>query len=67
MEPWHVFARKNPYILQARPEPEKEIDGMKDLTIVEEPNLLENMFPYGLPPRISFTGKIVEEIDGKRV
>jgi len=40
---------------------------MKDLTILEEPNLLENMFPYGLPPRISFTGKIVEEIDGKRV
>ena len=34
---------------------------------IEQPNLLEDMFPHSLPPRITFDGKIVEEIEGKRV
>jgi len=33
----------------------------------EGPNLLESMFPHSLPPRIIFTGKIYEEIDGQVV
>ncbi|MGB2822724.1 MAG: hypothetical protein WBF17_17200, partial [Phycisphaerae bacterium] len=32
-----------------------------------EPNLLEEMFPYSLPPLISFEGPFVEEIDGQAV
>ena len=32
-----------------------------------EPNLLEDTFDYGLPPRIRFDGPIVEYIDGKPV
>ncbi len=31
------------------------------------PNLLEDIFPHSLPPRIIFTGKIYEEIDGEVV
>jgi isopropylmalate/homocitrate/citramalate synthase len=31
---------------------------------VEEPNLLEEIFDYNAIPRITFTGKIFEEIDG---
>lgn len=31
------------------------------------PNLLEDIFPHSLPPRILFIGKIHEEIDGKLV
>lgn len=34
---------------------------------VDQPNLIEDMFPHTLPPRIQFDGKIVEEIEGKRV
>ncbi len=34
---------------------------------VDQPNLIEDMFPHSLPPRIMFDGTIVEEIDGKRV
>ncbi len=34
---------------------------------VDQPNLIEDMFPHTLPPRILFDGKIVEEINGKRV
>jgi len=39
----------------------------RDIVEVAEPVLLENMFPYELPPRILFDGKVVEEIDGQRV
>jgi isopropylmalate/homocitrate/citramalate synthase len=34
---------------------------------VSQPNLLENIFPYSLPPLIKFEGKIQETIDGKTV
>ncbi len=34
---------------------------------VDQPNLVEDMFSHSLPPRILFDGKIVEEIDGKRI
>ncbi|MHC4180888.1 MAG: beta/alpha barrel domain-containing protein, partial [Planctomycetota bacterium] len=32
-----------------------------------EPNLLEETFDYGLPPRIRFDGKVIETIDGRPV
>jgi len=35
----------------------------KELIQVEEPNLLEEIFNYDTIPRITFTGKIFEEID----
>jgi len=34
---------------------------------VKDPNLMENIFPYTLPPRITFDGPAVEYIDGKEV
>ncbi len=40
---------------------------MRELKDVEAPNLLEDLFPHRLPPRIVFTGKIHEEIDGRLV
>jgi len=39
----------------------------RELVEVSEPRLLEDMFPYSLPPRIVFDGKVLEEIDGKVV
>jgi len=36
-------------------------------TDMSEPNLLEDIFPYNVPPRIVFDGPILEEIDGKIV
>jgi isopropylmalate/homocitrate/citramalate synthase len=38
-----------------------------DLSDVDEPNLLEDIFDYDQIPRITFEGKIHEEIDGKPV
>ncbi len=38
-----------------------------ELKDVEQPNLVEDMFPYSLPPLIKFEGKIHEQIDGKYV
>ena len=38
-----------------------------DLQDVPTPNLLEDTFPYSLPPLIKFEGKIKETIDGKEV
>ena len=38
-----------------------------ELQNVSQPNLLENIFPYSLPPLIKFEGKIQETIDGKTV
>ncbi len=42
---------------------------MKEYTLqdVTEPNLLTDIFPYSLPPLITFEGKIQETIDGKTV
>ncbi|MDP6110983.1 MAG: 2-isopropylmalate synthase [Planctomycetota bacterium] len=40
---------------------------LKDLTEVEEPNLLEDLFPHVEVPRITFDGKIYEEINGEVV
>ena len=40
---------------------------LRDIVEVEEPVLLEDMFPYSLPPRIVWESKVVEEIDGKQV
>jgi len=40
---------------------------LRDIVEVEEPVLLEEMFPYNLPPRILWESKVVEEIDGKQV
>jgi isopropylmalate/homocitrate/citramalate synthase len=37
------------------------------LTDAERPNLLEEIFPYSLPPMIHFDGPVVEQIDGKAV
>ena len=39
----------------------------RDIVEVEEPVLLEDVFPYSLPPRIVWESKIVEEIDGEQV
>lgn len=38
-----------------------------ELQDVSQPNLLEDIFPYTLPPLIKFEGKISETIDGKIV
>ncbi len=38
-----------------------------ELQDVPKPNLIENIFPYSLPPLIKFEGKIHETIDGKTV
>ena len=38
-----------------------------ELQDVPGPNLLEGIFPYSLPPLITFEGKILELIDGKVV
>ncbi len=38
-----------------------------ELKDVAQPNLLENIFPYTLPPLIKFEAKIQETIDGKIV
>lgn len=37
------------------------------LTDIPEPNLLSDIFPYSLPPLITFEGKILETIDGNNV
>ena len=36
-----------------------------ELVDVSEPNLLEDLFDYSLPPKIAFDGSLYEEIDGK--
>lgn len=41
--------------------------GQIELANVEEPNLLEDLFDYDQVPRISFSGKIYEDIDGDLV
>jgi isopropylmalate/homocitrate/citramalate synthase len=38
-----------------------------DLVRVDKPNLMEDIFSYDQIPRITFEGKIHEEIDGRRV
>ncbi|MBI3921604.1 MAG: 2-isopropylmalate synthase [Armatimonadetes bacterium] len=38
-----------------------------ELINVDSPNLIEDIFPYSLPPLISFEDKIQETIDGQRV
>jgi isopropylmalate/homocitrate/citramalate synthase len=38
-----------------------------ELQDVQQPNLVEDIFPYSLPPLIKFEGKIHETIDGKVV
>jgi len=38
-----------------------------NLPEVTRPNLLEDTFPYDLPPRIRFSGPVVEYVDGKPV
>jgi hypothetical protein len=38
-----------------------------NLAEVTRPNLLEDIFPYDLPPRVRFEGPVVEYIDGKPV
>ncbi|MBM4079329.1 MAG: hypothetical protein FJ278_06485, partial [Planctomycetes bacterium] len=40
---------------------------VRPLKEVETPNLLDDIFPHSLPPKITFSGKIYEEIDGKLV
>jgi isopropylmalate/homocitrate/citramalate synthase len=37
------------------------------LVDADEPNLLEETFPYSLPPLISFDGPAIEYIDGRKV
>ena len=32
-----------------------------------EPNFIEDIFDYSLPPKIQFTGLIYEDIDGQQV
>ncbi|MGQ9610720.1 MAG: 2-isopropylmalate synthase [bacterium] len=39
----------------------------KDLVVVDEPNLYEDIFDFDSIPKIKFDGKIYEEIDGKIV
>ena len=39
----------------------------RDIVDVEQPQLLEDMFPYSVPPHIVFEGKVFEEIDGQIV
>ena len=38
-----------------------------DLQDVAEPNFIEDIFDYSLPPKIQFTGLIYEDIDGQQV
>ena len=38
---------------------------LRELQEVESPNLLDDVFPHTMPPRIIFDGKIHEEIDGE--
>jgi len=38
-----------------------------ELQDTAEPNTLDDMFDYSLPPKIQFDGPLVEEIDGKQV
>ncbi len=44
-------------------------DARKNHSLVDatEPNLMEDTFPYTLPPLICFDGKVVEQIDGHAV
>jgi len=44
-------------------------DPRKDHPLVEtpEPNLVEDVFPYDLPPLITFDGPVTEVIDGREV
>jgi len=37
------------------------------LTDADRPNLVEEVFPYSLPPLINFSGKVTEYIDGQPV
>jgi len=37
------------------------------LSNTPEPNLIEDIYPYSLPPLITFNGKWVEDIDGRQV
>ena len=34
---------------------------------VTEPNLVEDIFPYSLPPLIKFQGEWIEEIEGRKI
>jgi citrate (Re)-synthase len=38
-----------------------------DLKEVDEPNLLDDQYDYSLPPKITFDGPLLDEIDGKVV
>ena len=44
-----------------------EVKKQHPLVDAEEPNLLEDTYPYSLPPLIRFEGPVVEYIDGKAV
>jgi isopropylmalate/homocitrate/citramalate synthase len=44
-----------------------EVKKQHPLVDAEEPNLLEDTYPYNLPPLIRFEGPVVENIDGKAV
>ena len=44
-----------------------EVKKQHPLVDVEEPNLMEDTYPYSLPPLIHFEGPVVENIDGKAV
>jgi isopropylmalate/homocitrate/citramalate synthase len=44
-----------------------EVKKQHPLVDAEEPNLLEDTYPYSLPPLICFEGPVVEYIDGKAV
>lgn len=44
-----------------------EVKKPHPLVDAEEPNLLEDTYPYSLPPLIHFEGPVVENIDGKAV
>jgi hypothetical protein len=37
------------------------------LVDADRPNLVEETFPYSLPPLIGFEGKVTENIDGQSV
>ena len=40
---------------------------LKPLDNVRKPNLIKEIFPHSVPPRIVFEGKIHESIDGRDV
>ena len=44
-----------------------EVKKQHPLVDAEKPNLLEDTYPYSLPPLIRFEGPVVEYIDGKAV